>query len=31
MRIKKVLLFHATIFNVTSNSNTIYDDGDEDE
>lgn len=31
MRAKKVLMFHATIFKVTRNSSTIYDDRDEGE
>lgn len=31
MGLKKVLMFHATLFKVTRNSNTIYDDRDEDE
>lgn len=31
MGLKKVLMFHATLFKVTRNGNTIYDDRDEDE
>lgn len=31
MGLKKVLMFHATLFQVTRNSNTINDDRDEDE
>lgn len=31
MGLKKVLMFHATIFKVTRKSNTTYDDGNEGE